>query len=84
MYQSLRHERLIQDAKSWVEIFISRYTKPQSRRDAIKLDILNSMGEDDYNWLADRYSDKHDCSIADDAQWENFIEDYLDACLMGA
>ena len=80
-YQELRHERLIQDASDWVDSFILRYENPANRRDANKLAILNNIDMDDLDWLAERYADKHDASIADDAQWENFIEDYLNACV---
>ncbi len=81
IYQRLYHEHLVEDAENWVSEFITRYENPANRRDANKLAILNEIGRDDLDWLANRYADKHDSAISDEAQWENFIEDYLNACV---
>lgn len=65
-FRKQRHLYLKEDAKRQAEAILAE-----------DQELLDLLGDADYNALAERFDDAHDCNLDDNSQWEHIIWSYV-------
>ncbi len=77
VYRKVKMQYLTEDAKAQVENYCVCIEDRNDPVDVAILTILNNLNEEDFKIMAEDFSNNHDCSLSDDAQWENIINKWI-------
>ena len=74
-FYKMQHNFYKNDAKNYTEDLIERCNKYPANNEYIEK--LKNLTDEDFNTIATRFADNHDCNIPDNDQWENLIWRYI-------
>jgi len=69
IFREVQHEFFVMDAVNHVDDYL----------EARGIDPTKFTGKFDYDYLAEVFSENHDCNVADNLLWEDIIQAYVNA-----
>ena len=79
IYREVEMQYLTQDAKNHITDRIEQVEDDlENETSLLEYKRLKSLDDSDYACLAEYFRDDHDCNIADNVQWDNLIDEYIE------